>query len=870
MVKFLLSWQPERPLAMRFGVSLAILCMLLGVAGGASTTAVTERTLGKEGLRHLAYLRQGLLSSSDAPGRVQEPVVHQVAVPALQPSASQPVAAHHGEVVQPPLARRAALLEEGSRAAQQLQTVKQGHWSRLRASGSPPRLVAEEEDEAPVMPTESWHKPWKWTLHEVFGFAVLFVGFSLWCVMMPLLVCQALITYHNSGAINSRSFQEYLMYRFTRWFSTSQCAMAVILCVLVLTLVVAGAMLYWVLVGESPVNALWKSFVWASASSAEPEKGLGGRFVGIVMTLGGFIVLALLLGIVTETFVERMEAFKEGRNPIVEGHHTVILGYSRRTRYLIEEVALGLSDSDSVQSETIAVLDERPKRDLERQLQADEVTVSEATLVVRSGRSHISTDLRKVAADTARVVIIQADTNLTREKADAKTIRTLLTLKGKGWPVPENSYVVAQCCTNANSKIMKDILGDKLEVLVVGVITAELMAHSALEHGLAQVFSRTIGFDGDEFYILHCPEVVGKTYRDCLFRFPTAVPIGVLDEKGNYNLNPHPEYAVKQTDKMIVLAENKRSVFATKVPTFDFEAWCESRAPVQHRDSEARKGAVRVLISGFNPQGPAVTLVAVLEASLQKGSVVDIYSNRSIEECEHIVKMMKVRRHLEFKNITVNHIFSATPTARDSINDLPLHDYSEFFITPDVTPDHDECAADTDNIAVIVQMQTILGNGLMAKPFDPVVEVCEPTTKEHLNLLGITNSLNSNLLIARSLAVVAVERHFNGIVQKLLSVDGTGEQFDVCDIADFLPPGEPIPKEMSFLEATAYVCWASSCMTLVGWSAGSGVHRDWDMNPLCKDKPRPWLEDDRLVVIKKENSGSSKLLRRPSTRFFQS
>ena len=53
-------------------------------------------------------------------------------------------------------------------------------------------------------------------------------------------------------------------------------------------------------------------------------------------------------------------------------------------------------------------------------------------------------------------------------------------------------------------------------------IIGRLMIQCARQPGLAYVFSHIFEFDGNEIYIKEWPELVGKHFRDALFRFEDA------------------------------------------------------------------------------------------------------------------------------------------------------------------------------------------------------------------------------------------------------------------------------------------------------------------------------------------------------------
>jgi len=174
---------------------------------------------------------------------------------------------------------------------------------------------------------------------------------------------------------------------------------------------------------------------------------------------------------------------------------------------------------------------------------------------------------------------------------------------------------------------------------------------------------------------------------------------------------------------------------------------------------------------------------------------------------------------------------------------LPLEIYDHIF----VLRDHQE-RPDQKTVAEIVQMQEILKSKTVETTFNPVVQVGSKTTGDQLLQCGITNSVNTNLIMSRALAMVAMNKISHGVLTDLLSADGNN--FDIQQLSSYIrKDDEMLPTELSFAEATAYVSRAAQ-QVLIGWSEGFGTSQQWIINPKDKLQKREWQQEDRLVVIK--------------------
>jgi hypothetical protein len=186
-------------------------------------------------------------------------------------------------------------------------------------------------------------KDWKRHVYHEIASGFVFVGciLLLCCIVVPITV------YHRyrwgQFAEDGDSFLEYGQYRFFNWFTRNHWAPAIFLVCVTLFAVVLGAVLYSLIVGGFPSQAMFKVFVWASASSADTETTIGGRFLGVIVTVFGLIILALLLSMVTEAFTMKMDQVKMGVGNVCEGGHVVLLGFSAATKTLGRD-GCGLGD----------------------------------------------------------------------------------------------------------------------------------------------------------------------------------------------------------------------------------------------------------------------------------------------------------------------------------------------------------------------------------------------------------------------------------------------------------------------------------------------------------------------------------------------
>lgn len=67
----------------------------------------------------------------------------------------------------------------------------------------------------------------------------------------------------------------------------------------------------------------------------------------MIISVGGLLVTALLLGLVSDTIATFFDSLKKGKADVIERGHTLILGWNDRVLPIIKEIALA-NDSEGV------------------------------------------------------------------------------------------------------------------------------------------------------------------------------------------------------------------------------------------------------------------------------------------------------------------------------------------------------------------------------------------------------------------------------------------------------------------------------------------------------------------------------------------
>ena len=132
-------------------------------------------------------------------------------------------------------------------------------------------------------------------------------------------------------------------------------------------------------------------------------------------------------GFVVDAVMEKMNDLRKGKSAVKEWNHTLLIGWTDRSIAFIAQICLA-NESDN--GGIVVVLAERGKEEMEAELHGSlsEKELMGTKVVFRSGSPLNSDDLKKVACDTARSIVIMA-TGASHSSADAATLRAVIALR---------------------------------------------------------------------------------------------------------------------------------------------------------------------------------------------------------------------------------------------------------------------------------------------------------------------------------------------------------------------------------------------------------------------------------------------------------
>lgn len=118
-------------------------------------------------------------------------------------------------------------------------------------------------------------------------------------------------------------------YRVDIFLSLHPYAKPLVLLVATLLLIALGGLALYGVTDDSLSDCLWLSWTFVADSGNHANAvGFGPKLVSVSISIGGMLVFAMMLGLVTDSISEKFDSLRKGRSEVIEQSHTLILGWS--------------------------------------------------------------------------------------------------------------------------------------------------------------------------------------------------------------------------------------------------------------------------------------------------------------------------------------------------------------------------------------------------------------------------------------------------------------------------------------------------------------------------------------------------------------
>jgi voltage-gated potassium channel Kch len=437
--------------------------------------------------------------------------------------------------------------------------------------------------------------------------------------------------------VNKPTFSERFRYWFDNWMSRGTIALMALLglATVLLVLVVFGLVMIFSAFGEypnedaktDPMDVLWGNLMRTlDPGTMGGDTGWGFRILMLIITIGGLIIVASLIGIISGAFDSKVEELRKGRSKVLEKDHTLILGWSSKVFPIISEIVVA---NESRGRSVIVVLADKDKVEMEDEIRAQVGSTGKTKVICRTGDPMSLTDLEISNPHTSRSIIIVASDD--SPDPDSDVIKTALALTNNPQRRTEPYHIVGEIEHTANLEAARLVGKDEAHWIVGSDLIGRITVQSCRQSGLSVVYSELLDFDGDEIYFTEQPALYGKTYFEAQLAFVDSAVMGVV-KGGVVQVNPAPEALYEAGDQLILIAEDDSTIKLATPGAPDASAISTAPAPKPHPErtlvlgyNSGLKGMLREL-DEYVPKGSSVTVVS-------EGKQPDFpsYANLSVE-----------------------------------------------------------------------------------------------------------------------------------------------------------------------------------------------------------------------------------------------
>jgi len=615
---------------------------------------------------------------------------------------------------------------------------------------------------------------------------------------------EAMLSYQTGESQNKKAFSttEMFEYRIDYYFSTSKWAKVALLLSFTFMLIAVGAGCLVVFMDDHSIsNAVWIAWTYVAdpGTHADCPETFLIRMISFAVTLGGMLIFALMIGIISDYIAEKVDDLKKGKSRIIDIDHTVILGWNDKSLAIIQQVALA---NESEGGGTIVVLATNDKEELEETL-ASAVASNENPLrllgtevIFRSGNPLLESELRRVSTQTARSVVSLSSEDLDPDESDSTQVRQVMALKAFDEFVGSKCHVVVEVQDVDNKELFPLVAPDFAEVVVTHDIIGRLMIQCARCPGLASVLEEMMGFEGSEFYFEEWAELSGKTFYDITCRFDDAIPIGVKSSRdGNVYINPENDFTISDGDKILVLAEDNDS-YEVNDGTYNINIKSVGKIP---KLVDEKLKVEKIMFCGWRRD--MADMIVQLDEYVEKGSELWLFNMVPARERASLLRDKGNKEDLELENLKICNVVG-NPVIRRDLNYIRAVDN-------DGKPTGDETTLDLFDSILILADAVAIENGAnmmscdsrslsslliiqdiqkkmyearklkagvdedIQEPCSPISEILDTRTKSLLSVANCKGYIMSNQIISSVIAQVSEEKDINIVLREILTAEGS-------------------------------------------------------------------------------------------------
>jgi voltage-gated potassium channel Kch len=488
------------------------------------------------------------------------------------------------------------------------------------------------------------------------------------------------------------------------------------------------------------------------------DQGWGFRAAMLVVTIGGLIMVASLIGIISSAFDGKVEDLRKGRSRVLETDHTLILGWSPKVLPIVSELCIA---NESRRRPAIVVLADRDKVELEDELKAVLPRNTSTRIIVRSGDPMDLGDLELGSPHSARSIILVAPEG--SEDPDSIVIKMALALTNNPRRGDEELNIVGELQDARNLEAATLVGRHEVSWVLARDLISRITVQTCRQSGLSGVYTELLDFDGDEIYLTAQPSLTGKAYFDAQLAFADSCVFGIARGE-TVMINPDADTMLEPDDRLIVLSADDSAVKIGAPGTPDTAAI--TGTPDLDRRPE------RTLVLGANSD--LGTILRELEEYVAEGSQATIVAEAQPPKLP------------ELGSLQVDYLQGDT-TSRAMLESLDVPSFDHIIVLA-YKETLDAQRADAKTLVTLLHLREIGENA--GTELNIVSEMLDDRNREIAEVTKADDFIVSDKLISLTLSQLSENRLLAKVFDSLFSSEGS--EIYLKPVERYVRPGESV------------------------------------------------------------------------------
>lgn len=622
------------------------------------------------------------------------------------------------------------------------------------------------------------------------------------------------------------SFTERFRYWFDNWMSKGTIALMALLGVATVVLVLVVGAITWLLIALVPDKynqfsedyTPWDIFWGGLMRTLDPgtmggDQGWYFRILMLIITIGGLIIVASLIGIISGAFDSKVEELRKGRSKVLESDHTLILGWSSKVFPIVSEIVIA---NESRGKSVIVILADKDKVEMEDEIKAEVGDTGKTRIICRTGDPMNLTDLEISNPHTARSVILLAPEG--SPDPDADVIKTALALTNNPGRKADPYHIVGELDDAANLEAATLVGRNEAHWVLGDELIGRITVQSCRQSGLSVVYSELLDFDGDEIYFTDQPSLYGKTYFDAQLAFADSAVMGIV-KAGVVQLNPTDTAVYEAGDLLIVIAEDDSTIALSTPGIPDATAVSTTVAPAPAPE--------RTLVLGYNTGLNG--MLKELDEYVAPGSSVTVLAD------------VAEPTFPKYDNLSID-FRAGDATSRALLDGLEVHTFDHIIVLA-YRETLDTQRADGKTLITLLQLRDI--EERTGVDMNIVSEMLDDRNRELAEVTNADDFIVSDKLISLMLSQVSENKKLTDVFDQLFS--SSGSEIYLNPVEQYVAAGQSVDF-YTVLEAAR-----RRGETAIGYRIESNSHNAEQgygvaVNPL-KTSPVTFTAGDKIIVL---------------------